>query len=254
MVYARNRNLAEKSIQESGRMIPVDKIDIYNEAIRILPAITQKDFMEALAAIKLVEEKIIGRHCGDLGDKLLQYLTIVHFVHSTKNKKCNSIEIGTLFGGSCLMKLMAMRNLGVEGKVVCIDPMAGFYDKEVDIITKLPVAADTFFKNIELFGFSGDSIELRTMKSNDSKALRGLRKRSFATLMIDGNHSYKGVRDDWDCYYPLMRKEGVVLFDDYKEPAWPEITTFVDELKKELPEGWKELGALGTTLLVARSK
>lgn len=92
------------------------------------------------------------------------------------------------------------------------------------------------------------------MKSNDPKALRGLRKRSFATLMIDGDHTYKGVRYDWETYYPLIRKEGIVLFDDYAEPAWPEITTFVDELKVALPSGWIELGTLGTTLLVSRSE
>jgi hypothetical protein len=146
-----------------------------------------------------------------------------------------------------------MRYMGVEGKVVCIDPMAGFYNKEVDIITKLPVTADTFFKNIKLFGFRSESVELRTLKSDEPGALKGLRKRSFATLMIDGDHSYQGVRYDWETYYPLIRKEGIVLFDDYAEPAWPEITTFVDELKTELPEGWKEIGVLGTTLLLARS-
>jgi len=43
------------------------------------------------------------------------------------------------------------------------------------------------------------------------------------------------------------------LFDDYANRAWPDIGIFVNELKGSFPRGWKELGCLGTTLLLGRS-
>src|SRR5205085_10582223 len=36
-------------------------------------------------------------------------------------------------------------------------------------------------------------------------------------LMIDGDHSYEGVKRDWELFSPFVKKTGVVLFHD---TAW----------------------------------
>ncbi|MBP7552159.1 MAG: class I SAM-dependent methyltransferase [Spirochaetes bacterium] len=33
-------------------------------------------------------------------------------------------------------------------------------------------------------------------------------------LFIDGNHSYEGVKKDWDLYSPLLKPDSIVLFHD----------------------------------------
>jgi hypothetical protein len=101
------------------------------------PRVTIDDFARAIAAGQLIEERIVGRHCGDLGDRLAQYLAVVQHVRMTGAQRVNILEIGTLFGGSCLMNLCAMRDLGVDGTVTCIDPLAGYYSEEADPKTGL---------------------------------------------------------------------------------------------------------------------
>jgi len=225
---------------------------LYVEVRTLLPLVEQADVERALRAISLIEEQIVGRACGRVRNKLLNYLSIVQFARATGSKTVDSIEIGTLFGGSCLAKLFAMRDLGVEGKVVCIDPMSGFYDQTRDPQTGLAVTGAVFFENIERFGFTKEAVDLREVKSSDPRAAEGLREKSFATLLIDGDHSYRGVRYDWENYYRFVQPGGIVLFDDYSEPEWPDITVFANELIDSLPDGWRKLGHLGTTLLLSR--
>jgi len=237
----------------SGRESAEQVWKLCRDAETLLPLVKQADMERALRAICLIEGHMIGRWCGDLGDKLLQYLSVVQVARATGSKTIDSVEIGTLFGGSCLIKLLAMRDLGVQGKVVCIDPMSGFYDQTCDPQTGLAVTAEVFFENIERFGFTKEAVDLRQVKSSDPRATEGLREGSFATLLIDGDHSYRGVRYDWENYYRFVRPGGIVLFDDYSEPEWPEITVFACELIDSLRDGWRKLGHLGTTMLLSRS-
>ncbi len=222
------------------------------EVKTFLPLVEEADVRQALKAISLIEEQMTGRYCGDLGDKVLQYLSIAQFVRATSGKTVDSIEIGTLFGGSCLTKLFAMRDLGVGGKIICIDPMSGYYGQPIDPYSGITVTAKVFFDNIARFGFPKESVELREVKSNNPRGIEGLREKSYATLMIDGDHSYNGVRYDWENYNRLVSDKGIVLFDDYANRAWPDIGIFVNELKGSLPRSWKELGCMGTTLLLGR--
>jgi len=246
----------------SGSQLPITLPDghsglpqntIWGVVKEILPSVEEVDIDRAIKAISAIKKGIKGRHCGAYGDKLLQYLTIAHYVRNTNSKTVNSIETGTLYGGSCLAKLIAMRDLGVKGKVVCIDPMSGFYNEDVDPNTGLRIDADIFYENLKTFGFSRKAVDLRAVFSTDNQAIEGLKKESYATLMIDGDHSYQGVRSDWKIYHRFVTNNGIVLFHDYTHPAWPDLTRFIIELSCSLPLGWKELGYFGTTLLLGRA-
>jgi tetratricopeptide (TPR) repeat protein len=226
---------------------------LWKESKSIFPSIVLDDLLKALKAIYVVETKMTGRHCGYLGDKIAQYLSIIHFAKTTSEKFIYNIEIGTLFGGSCLMKLLAMRDFGVDGQVICIDPMSGYYAQTCDPNTGLSVNADTFFNNLKLFNLPEHQVDLRQYNSSDPRAFNGLSEKQFSTVMIDGDHSFKGVKHDFNKYSKFVAENGLLLIDDYAEPAWPDITLFVEKLRKVRPRQWTELGIFGTTLLLGRS-
>ena len=46
--------------------------------------------------------------------------------------------------------------------------------------------------------------------------------------MIDGDHTYEGVKADFERYAPLVRRGGVIIFDDYNAKDWPDVARFVD--------------------------
>jgi len=223
---------------------------------KILPAITKKDVSQALDAWATLKANITGRVCGEVGDSLAQYLTIVEYVKRTSLKPIDSLEIGTLFGGSCLMSLFAIRNLGCSGVAICIDPMRGFITPfvklKLDPRAKIPVNPETFYGNIRKFGFSEQDVKLITEMSDSPNIFGELKEKSCATLLIDGDHSYDGVKHDWEQYNKYVADGGFVLFDDYKGGKWPDVAKFVDQLIKLLPLGWKTCGTIGTTMILQR--
>lgn len=230
-----------------------DKLKYWEIIQALFPLVQYDDFNHALDCIAIIQNNIIGRHCGDLGDKLAQYMTIVQFFRESGLKNSDSIEIGVLFGGSCLIKLMAMKKLGVKGKIICIDPMEGYYGQRIDPHSGHEVKKSTLYKNLQIFNFPENSIELRSVKSNDLLATKDLSGEAFATLLIDGDHSYQGVHFDWKNFSPFVNTGGFVLFDDYGDSSWPDITRFVNELIISLPKNWKSLGQIGITYIFKKN-
>lgn len=58
-------------------------------------------------------------------------------------------------------------------------------------------------------------------------------------LYIDADHSYEGVRADWEAWTPHMSEGAVVVFDDYRyivrgQDHYPGVTKFVDELQLDI--------------------
>jgi|GEM_PF-3381506 tetratricopeptide (TPR) repeat protein len=219
---------------------------------RVFPRIDLVDIRRGLKTIIAIEERMVGRHCGDLGDKLSQYLSIVEYVRLSGLSAIDSIEIGTLFGGSALTKLSAMRDLGVQGTVVCIDPLRGFYDEDVDSISGLPVNPQIVYENLRRFGFDSHQVEIRRYLSSDPQAWAGLRAEHFGHLMIDGDHSFAGVQGDWEHFNAFVAKGGIVIFDDYADHRWPDITRFGQYLDQALDDGWKSQQQLGTSIILQK--
>ncbi len=62
-----------------------------------------------------------------------------------------------------------------------------------------------------------------------SKFLNG---RKLDLLFVDGDHSYTGVRADFEVYAPFVRPGGVVAFHDIAvQPLPNEVARFWDEIK-----------------------
>lgn len=53
-------------------------------------------------------------------------------------------------------------------------------------------------------------------------------------LFIDGDHTYEGVKDDWDNFSPFVKPGGVVYFHDCDETS-----PGVVDLFNEIDTGWK---------------
>lgn len=221
---------------------------------KILPSIKVKDIYQALHTLSMLNLFIVGRLAGtgQTGNGLSQYLTIVQYARQTSMRNINTLEIGTLFGGSCLTQLYARRNLGRSGIAFCIDPMNGYYGQEYDPSSNVKVNSKTFYTNIKIFSFSEQDVKLITESSHSPKATKGLIDKYFASLFIDGDHTYKGVKSDWEHYNRYVADYGFVLFDDYYPSPHLEVKIFVDQLLESLPPGWKAIGKIGATFILQR--
>lgn len=129
------------------------------------------------------------------------------------------LEIGSLHGGSAILVALLKRELGLSGKVVCVDPLDGYYkgypsECNVDYISKIPVNMATISANIFRF-MVGDVVEI-IQKKSDPWPLGG---RQFVTAYIDGDHWGEGPLTDWDNVKACTSR--YVIFDncDKKHPA-----------------------------------
>ena len=49
-------------------------------------------------------------------------------------------------------------------------------------------------------------------------------------LFIDGDHSYSGVKHDYETYIKFVKINGYIVFDDYS-PRWPDVVKFVNTIR-----------------------
>lgn len=129
------------------------------------------------------------------------------------------LEIGTLHGGTAILVAAMKKELQLPGKVVCIDPLDGYYANMdrgdiTDPITGVPVSIEVLYDNITRFDML-DRIEVISKKSDPFP----LKNRRFASAYIDGDHWVKMPMIDWQNVSRITDR--YVIFDncDVEHPA-----------------------------------
>jgi len=108
-------------------------------------------------------------------------------------------------------------------------------------------------------------IQLLAGNSHSPKMLEAVKglvgDRGVDLLHIDGDHTYEGVKQDWEMYSPLVNQDGIVVFHDIVEyTALPQfigvcqVDRLWDELKSEYAheefldpddrDGWAGIGVI----------
>jgi predicted O-methyltransferase YrrM len=138
-----------------------------------------------------------------------------------KNKVKNILEIGTADGGTLFLFSNLVKN---NGKIISIDLPNGY-----------PLWRAKLYKsfvsgNKKLYLIRNNSHEAKTVKMVE-KILNG-EKLDF--LFIDGDHSYYGVRKDFEMYSKLVKSRGIIAFHDI-------IPDKIKNLSGEVWKFWKEI-------------
>lgn len=136
-----------------------------------------------------------------------------------------SLEIGTNYGGTLLL-LCALS--APKAKIISIDlpygPFGGGYPKR-----KMPI--------FRRFPRSGQKLHLIRADSHTAETkeqvLRLLQGEPLDYLFIDADHTYDGVRRDFQMYAPLVRSGGIIAFHD--------IVTHRRETQSEVERFWSEI-------------
>jgi len=150
------------------------------------------------------------------------------------------LEIGTARGGTLFFfSRIADKNAGIISIDLPGGSSGGGYSK-----LKIPLYKSFARKNQEIHLFRANSHDINTLK----KVRKILKRNHLDILFIDGDHSYEGVKKDFEMYSPLVKNEGFIIFHDincvtmgvYK--FWKEIKK--KYLHEEIIQDWnfKELG------------
>jgi len=154
------------------------------------------------------------------------------------------LEIGTERGGTLfLFTYVADEN----ATIISIDLPPGKYRFGFSY----PYWKEKVYKS---FGFYNQKIHLIRGDSHDPKTLEKVKRilggEKLDFLFIDGDHTYEGVRRDFEMYSPLVRRGGIVAFHDIV-PGPPEnvggVPVFWSEIKHryrylEIVKDWRQGG------------
>ena len=159
-----------------------------------------------------------------------------------KMKAKNILEIGTANGGTLFL---LSRFSDPNALIMTMDLPESFFFRGFDFKIR------RFYKS---FASHQQKIALINGDSHDISSLQKLNEflyhEKLDILFIDGDHSYEGVKKDFEMYSPLVREEGLIVFHDIVVVP-PEIEKangvhqFWNEIKKnfeykEIVEDWEQ--------------
>lgn len=213
------------------------------------------EVIQEYRTIKHIDLSITGRYCGSLEDKLTQnFVAYLSSKIKRPHKTPAHIDVGVLFGGSTISLAITLnRNSLTKYKVIAIDPFEGYYGQKVDPKTKHKVTKATFLENIKKFNLEGRQFKIIN-KFSQQVHLRSVKKYCITSILIDGDHSYRGIKADWEKYSKLVIKNGYVIIDDYEDPSWPDVKKFIDNMLKRKSQNWRIIIKLDTTLVLQKKK
>ncbi len=194
--------------------------------------VTPKSLAYLAHRVCILESNSRGRLATNIEDILLRALV----ASSVKSDNLRVLEIGTLFG----IGLTAIYDLTKvyfnNVHLTAIDPLDGYYGKNNrDIVTNEIVSERTFRENLSVAGVHGNNVTLLKMMSTDEEAIKVATSSMCDVLIIDGDHSFAGVKADFENYFHTVKPGGYIIFDDYVSSDWPDVTRFVDEFVKPNP-------------------
>ena len=142
-----------------------------------------------------------------------------------EHKAKNGLEIGTNNGGTLFLFANAVRP---NGMLVSVDLPGGMYGGGYSSV-RIPLYRSFARGRTEISLIREDSHLPGTLEK--VKKTIGDVKLDF--IFIDGDHSYEGVKKDFEMYSPLVKKNGLVVFHD--------IAVHPPELKCDVHRFWGEI-------------
>lgn len=150
-----------------------------------------------------------------------------------RNNLASSIylEIGSRHGGSLYL---AAGFLPKGSTIIAIDLPNSAWGIEGSE-TKLAETCDRLkAEGYECFQILSDSRDPKTI----DELIATLKGRKIDALFLDGDHSFAGIKADWDNYFQFIRVGGMVGFHDVREDdRYPKVQVAAvwNDLKKEYP-------------------
>ena len=156
------------------------------------------------------------------------------------------VEIGTASGGTLFM---LTRVSSADATIVSIDLPGGAFGGGY------PAWRAPLYRS---FAKPGQRVHLLRRDSHDPATLEALREtlggRRVDFLLIDGDHTYEGVRQDFEMYRTLVRPGGMIGFHDivpHSAESGCEVNRFWNEIREscdsvEIVENWgAQFGGIG---------
>jgi cephalosporin hydroxylase len=215
-----------------------------SKAVAFLPLLTWLRLTKTLDEPEAAVDFVLNHKTLSALQIRSELLEMARLISAAKPKTV--LEIGTALGGTLLLMC---RLSDSNALIVSLDlPKQGLTYRRY----RVPV-----FKSLPR---RGQKLHLLTADSHSQEARKQvaglITGRTLDVLFIDGDHSYHGVRSDFEMYSPFVTKGGMVIFHDiveHSEEKGCQVHRFWNEIKqhyryREIVEdpsqGWAGIGIL----------
>ncbi len=144
-------------------------------------------------------------------------------------KPTQIVELGTYKGGSLFSMAQAIKDGKMKCQLVGVDTWegdkhTGFYGPDI-------------FKNVKNISKKVyNEVSIKLVKQSFDIGSQRIDNKSVDILHIDGLHTYKAVKHDFDRWVSKVKTNGIVLFHDTQETKGDfEVYRLWNELKKKHP-------------------
>ena len=127
-----------------------------------------------------------------------------------EDRQINYLEIGTFYGAN-LLSVAETYGLHNDSRLYCIDPWED-YDDYSEYKNQQSSIYNSFLNNVETSGVK-DKIIIKRGYSNFE--IPKFPDEFFDLIYIDGNHEPEYVLEDAVLSFRKLKKNGVMIFDDY---------------------------------------
>lgn len=167
--------------------------------------------------------------------EILRLLTILNEI-----KPKSILEIGTERGGTLFL---FSRIAPEDATIISIDLHGGRFGGGYPS-WRIPIYKSFAKGNQKIHLIREDSHDRRTLE----KAKSILNGKELNLLFIDGDHSYEGVKRDFEMYSPLVKEDGIIALHDIAPPSLEndsEVSKFWAEIKSahnymEIVKDWNQ--------------
>ncbi len=168
-----------------------------------------------------------------------EILRLIKIIKKEKPKAV--IEIGTARGGTLFL---ISKSIPEESLIISIDLPGGSFGYGYPKI-KMRLFKSFSRPKQKMYLIRADSHKIDTL----SKVKKILNNKSVDFLFIDGDHTYEGVKKDFEMYSPLVKNAGIIGFHDIvvsKKGSNIGVNDFWNQIKKnyeneEIVEDWNQL-------------
>ena len=174
------------------------------------------------------EKRCAGRLASSIQDALLRSLV----ARAVDSEKLEYLEIGTLFGINLCTVHELTKYEFAEVSLTSIDPLENYYQQGRDVLTGLPINSEVVDDNVRSMNIDPNRIRFIQLLSTDLEAVKLASERVYNCILIDGDHSYEGVKNDHEQFSSMLCSGGYLMVDDYGAEEWPDVTRYVDETIK----------------------
>jgi hypothetical protein len=249
--------LFERSGRSGNRTFTKEQFDLLVQQIGEVtgqPQYARRNVVAAFRNVVAVEALGVGRLAGTSSNVCGKLATVPLLDPPT----AEVLEIGTLHGMFSAVMMRMLHRAGVEPRLTIVDPLAGSQlqpgTKPGSEPTGTPVRLDVVRANLALGGAAGEQARIQQGLSGDAEVRAAVADRSYGVIVVDGDHSAEGVAADLEWAEEIAAPGGIVVLDDYGDPAWTGVQAAADAHLARAGTRFTLLGAVATSAFLRAAR